>query len=143
MKASSRCGSAWKYRDYSRHVLRAASIAVVLFLSFSPLGAQAPSSFTEQVENRVLALVNQFRSAQSLAPLKSEQRRLRESSDTKPTAPRPLSAPRNTAMTIASSPKILPTNTIRPVLPSTGSRRSWSRVGSSLHPIARTCSSPM
>jgi uncharacterized protein YkwD len=75
MKTESRgCEVAWKYRDYSRRVLRAASIAAVLFLSASPLGAQTSTSFTEQVENRVLALVNQFRSAHSLAPLKTEQR---------------------------------------------------------------------
>ena len=65
---------AQKYRDYSRRSLWAVLLLLLLISSSPPAFAQARPSFTDQVEARVAALVNQFRAENGLQPLELESR---------------------------------------------------------------------
>lgn len=68
------CAYAQKYRDYSRRSLRVVLLVLLFVSSTSPAFAQARPSFTDQVEARVAALVNQFRAENGLQPLELESR---------------------------------------------------------------------
>ena len=65
---------AQKYRDYSRRPLWAVLLLLLFVSSAPPAFAQGRPSFTDQVEARVAALVNEFRAENGLQPLEPESR---------------------------------------------------------------------
>ena len=65
---------AQKYRDYSRRSLRTVLLVLPLIALAPSVLAQPRPSFTQQVENRVVALVNEFRAEKGLHPLELEPR---------------------------------------------------------------------
>ena len=74
MKLESISAYAQKYRDYSRRSLRTVLLVMPL-VSLAPTAlAQPRPSFTDQVENRVVALVNEFRAEKGLHTLELESR---------------------------------------------------------------------
>ena len=68
------CAYAQKYRDYSRRSLLKVLLVLPLISLAPAVFAQARLSFTDQVENRVAALVNEFRAEKGLHPLELESR---------------------------------------------------------------------
>lgn len=72
-------GAARKYCNYSRRSAQA-TFALLALLTTAPLvHAQTRGSFTDQVADRVIVLVNEFRAEHRLRPLETEQR-LRDAS---------------------------------------------------------------